>query len=224
MKTSAKGMKTSPTDSPRKAAPEPDREEADLIRRTLAGDRNAFEGIVRRYHSDLLRALRGITRNLEEAEDLTQEAFLRAFRALDRFDLSRPFRPWLWTIGIRLALHAVTRKGRSNLSLDADDPDGAGERRREGGWLADPRSTEQLEGQLLRRDLIDALAGLEPDFRAVVVLRALEERSYEEISEILEIPIGTVMSRLFRARLRLKQKMLGWIPEGETHERSERSM
>jgi len=217
-------MKTSPADSPRKAAPETDREEADLIRRTLAGDRNAFEGIVRRYHGHLLRTLRGITRNLDQAEDLTQETFLRAFRALDRFDLDRPFHPWLWTIGIRLALHAIARKDRSNLSLDAEDPQGPGEGRREGGWLADPRSTEQLEEHLLRRALIDALEELEPEFRAVVVLRALEERSYEEISEILEIPKGTVMSRLFRARLRLKQKMLGWIPEGETDERPERSM
>ncbi len=182
-------------------------EDAELIRRTIAGDRNAFEGLVRRYHSDLQRALRRITRSLEDAEDLTQEAFLRAYRALDRFDLERPFRPWLWTIGIRLALHAISRKDRKHARLDSGDPEDAQSARHEGGWLADRRPIEEIEERLTRIDLEKALEALDPDQRAALILRVVEERSYDEISEILGIPKGTVMSRLFRARLRLRGRL-----------------
>lgn len=151
--------------------------------------------------------LRRITRNLEEAEDLTQEAFLRAFRALDRYDTGRPFRPWLWTIGIRLALHSIARKGRTNVSLDDGDPD---ERPRdESAWMADPRSVESIDANLLGREIDEAMRDLDADHRAVLILRAIEERSYEEISEILGVPKGTVMSRLFRARNRLRARLRG---------------
>jgi RNA polymerase sigma-70 factor (ECF subfamily) len=165
-----------------------------------------------------MRTLRGITRNIEEAEDLTQEAFLRAYRALDRFDLARPFRPWLWTIGIRLALHAVARKERGNVSLDAEDPDGMA--RTDGPWMADSRSVEAIEENLMRSEIEQALDALDPDHRAVILLRAVEERSYEEISEILGIPKGTVMSRLFRARMRLKERLAGLRADARPGERS----
>ncbi len=181
----------------------------------MAGDRGAFEVIVRRYHRDLLRLLRGITHNLEEAEDLTQDAFLRAYRHLDRYDQARPFRPWLWTIGIRLALHAIARKGRKNVSLDSDVPQLEGGGRQEGPWFADERSGRELDERLLRRDLMGALEEMDPQYSAVLVLRVLEERSYEEISEILGIPKGTVMSRLFRARQQLKEKLRDHRPRGK---------
>jgi RNA polymerase sigma-70 factor (ECF subfamily) len=165
-----------------------------------------------------MRTLRGITRNVEEAEDLTQEAFLRAYRALDRFDLARPFRPWLWTIGIRLALHAIGRKGRGNVSLDAEDSEGVA--RGDGPWLADSRSVEAIEENLMRGDIERALDSLDPDHRAVILLRAVEERSYEEIAEILGIPKGTVMSRLFRARIRLRERLAGPRADVRPGERS----
>ncbi len=203
--------------------PDPDLSDAELVRRTLGGDTGAFEVVVRRYHRDLLRLLRGITHNLEESEDLTQDAFLRAYRHLDRYDPARPFRPWLWTIGIRLALHAIARKGRKNVSLDRDVPELDGGGRQEGPWFADDRSREQLDERLLRRDLMDALEEMEPQYSAVLILRVLEERSYEEISEILGIPKGTVMSRLFRARQQLKERFLNPKspgPRGKPDDRS----
>jgi RNA polymerase sigma-70 factor (ECF subfamily) len=210
-------MPTTPAGSSRREALEQAAlADADLIRRTLAGDRDAFEGIVRRHHHDLLRVLRRITRNVEDAEDLTQEAFLRAFRALDRFDLARPFRPWLWTIGIRLALHALAKKERGNVSLDgAGDEDD--ERSGSGAWWTDTRALDTLDAQLLRRELDRAMAELDPPHRAILILRVIEERSYEEISSILEIPVGTVMSRLNRARARLKERLKDWSLEGEKH-------
>lgn len=202
-------MDTSPKDRANEKAPEvtaaaPDPSDAEMVRRTLGGDPGAFEVLVRRYHRDLLRLLRGITHNFEESEDLTQDAFLRAYRNLDRYDPQRPFRPWLWTIGIRLALHALARKGRKNVSLDQDVPGGG---RQEGPWFADDRSREELDARLLHDDLMRALESVDAPYRTVLILRVLEERSYEEISEILGIPKGTVMSRLFRARQQLKEKM-----------------
>src|SRR5436190_281439 len=148
------GMRTPPTDRSHRAAEHADREDAELIRRTLAGDQAAFEGLVGRHHGDLLRTLRRITRRVEDAEDAAQEAFLRAYRALDRFDLARPFRPWLWTIGIRLALQGLARKEQRNVSLETES------RRNQsagGAWLADDRSREHIEGRLLRRDVERAL-------------------------------------------------------------------
>jgi RNA polymerase sigma-70 factor, ECF subfamily len=196
------------------------REDAELIRRTLAGDRNAFEGLVLRYHRDLMRLLRRITRSIEDAEDLTQETFLRTYRALDRFDLEKPFRPWLWTIGIRLALHAIAKKGRSNVSLDGADDAPEGEGRRDGPWLADTRSLERIDENLMQRDLMEALDQMDPQHRAILILRVIEERSYEEIATILQIPQGTVMSRLNRARISLRKKLSGWFPAGEEDGRS----
>ena len=211
------GIQTAPSDSPKRTPLDQGaREDAGLIRRTLAGDRNAFEGVVRRHHHDLLRLLRGITRNLEDAEDLTQEAFLRAFRALDRFDQNRPFRPWLWTIGTRLALQRLEKKERRNISLDTAGSTDDGTSHTGGSWTADTRDLERIDALDLHLDFTTALEMLDPDHRAVLVLRVLEDRSYEEIAEILEIPQGTVMSRLNRARRRLRETLRGWTPQGET--------
>lgn len=189
------------------------RDDADAVRRTLAGDTGAFEEIVRAYHGGLLKTLRRMTRSTEEAEDLTQEAFLRAYRALDRYDPGRPFRPWLWTIGIRLALHAIARKSRSEVSLDAGGDDADDARTRDGPWLADPRSVDGVEGPLVQREVRDALEELDPTARAILLLRVFEEKSYEEIAEILDIPKGTVMSRLHRAREKLKAHLKGYEPQ-----------
>ena len=170
---------------------------------------------MRRHHSDLLRLLRGITRNQEDGEDLTQEAFLRAFRALDRFDLERSFRPWLWTIGLRLALQRIARKDFKNVSLETASTDSDEDRRREGPWTTDPLALEKVESHLAQIDIFRALESLDPNYRAVIVLRALEDRTYEEIAEVLEIPKGTVMSRLSRARAQLSLKLKESRPGGD---------
>jgi len=215
------GIPTRPHDSPLGESKDGIvREEADLVRRVLSGEKAAFEVLVMRYHRDLLRLLRRITRNAEDAEDLTQEAFLRAYRALDRFDLARPFRPWLWTIGIRLALQSLASRRRGEVSLDGPEDDPGDERRQDGPWLADERSVRHLDERLLQRDLSDALDGLDPMHRAILILRVVEERTYEEIASLLGIPIGTVMSRLSRARRNLRQRLAGWLPAGGPDDRT----
>jgi RNA polymerase sigma-70 factor (ECF subfamily) len=211
-------MPTGPSDSsPRETIEEPEGEDAALVRRTLAGDPGAFEVLVRRHHRDLFRTLRRITRNVEDAEDLTQEAFLRGYRALDRFDPARPFRPWLWTIGIRLAFQRLAKKERGNVSLDTAGVEEDEGRAGSGAWWTDTRALEELDGRLLRREIDEALEELDPQHRAILLLRVVEERSYEEIAGILDVPIGTVMSRLSRARARLKAKLMDWSPEEKNH-------
>ncbi len=182
-----------------------DREDAEIVRRTLAGDLRAFDALVHRHHADLLRALRTITRNLEDAEDAAQDAFVRAFQALDRFDQERPFRPWLWTIGIRLALHRIARKETKNVSLEDARPGAEGIARDDRAHMADATGVQHLDETLLRRDLDRAMDRLDAHHRAVLQLCVIEQKTYEEAAEILEVPKGTIMSRLSRARLRLRE-------------------
>jgi RNA polymerase sigma-70 factor (ECF subfamily) len=190
------------------------RRDAELVRRSLAGDRDAFGNLVRAYHGELLRFLRGITRNQDDAEDAAQEAFLRAFRFLDSYDPSRPFRAWLWTIGAREAMRILKKKDRRHLSLETSGSEDEDSFAPEASWHADASGLERLDAQLLRRALMEGLDRLPPDHRAVLILRIVEQRSYEEIAEILEIPTGTVMSRINRARIRLRKALRGWAPEG----------
>lgn len=190
------------------------RRDAELVRQSLAGDRDAFGMLVRNYHGELLRFLRGITRNQDDAEDAAQEALLRAFRFLDSYDPSRPFRSWLWTIGAREAMRILKKRDRKHLSLEttgSEDDDAFGP---EATWHADSSAIERLDAELLRRALLEGLDQLPPDHRAVLILRILEQRSYEEIAEILEVPTGTVMSRINRARAGLRMSLRGWTPEG----------
>jgi len=190
------------------------RRDAELVRRSLEGDRDAFGMLVRNYHADLLRFLRGMMRNPDDAEDAAQEAFLRAFRFLDSYDPARPFRSWLWTIGAREAMRILKKRDRKHLSLETTGSEEDEAFGPEASWHADTTALDRLDAELLRRALLDGLDRLPPDHRAVLVLRILEQRSYEEISEILEIPTGTVMSRINRARAGLRKSLRGWTSEG----------
>lgn len=181
-----------------------DREDAEIVRRTLAGERAAFDALVHRHHADLLCALQRITRNRQDAEDCTQEAFLRAFRSLERFDQARAFRPWLWTIGVRLALQRLERKERRNLSLDAWGEDRGSLPLDSRPHLADHSSVHALEEGLLQRDLERAMDTLDATQRAVVTLCVVDRLSYEEAADVLGVPRGTIMSRLSRARAKLR--------------------
>jgi RNA polymerase sigma-70 factor (ECF subfamily) len=150
-------------------------EDAFLLARARKGDASAFEEVVRRYQRRVYGVALRIVRAHDVADDVTQEAFLRAWRALDRFELGRPFGPWVCRIAANIALNHV----RS------------------------PRAREEV--------LDRALASLPPEQRAVFVLRAFEELSYEEIAQALDLSAGTVMSRLFRARQRLVRALAPYL-------------
>lgn len=170
----------------------------------------AFEMLMSRYHGRIYAVVTRLVGDADRARDLTQETFLKAWRAIDRFEGSAAFYTWLY----RIARNAVTsdyRKSavrpRVTVSLD-HGPAG----REEGESLdVEAASGDPVEETLSRerRDaIVAAIDSLIPDFREIIVLRDVEKYAYEDIAEMLEIPVGTVRSRLHRARMELKAKLV----------------
>lgn len=184
-------------------AGEADRE---LVLRAREGDRDAFAEIVRSYQRRIYAVAMRMTRRHEVADDITQVTFIRAYRNLERFELGRPLLPWLRRIAVNLAINHLNGAARREQALyTEDDPEGPRVRATAGDapLHADPHRL--LETKELEKDLERALARLSPDQRAVFVLKVHEGMRYEEIAATLEISQGTVMSRLSRARARLKE-------------------
>jgi len=172
-----------------------------LVEAHLAGDPRAFNELVRRFQPRLLAFVARILRDRERAEDLVQETFIRAYRHLHRFDRSRKFSTWVYTIAANLARNELRNRARSPLILFqtlSANQDG------------DPRPLEfedtstqpdRLYHNRHLRYAVDAtVARLSPAHRTVFVMRELEGRSYEEIAEATDTQLGTVKSRLNRAR------------------------
>lgn len=172
-----------------------DPEEADLLARAQRGNLFAFEDIVRRYQRRVYSVALRIVRRHEVADDVAQEAFVRAHQNLASFDLTRPFGPWICRIAANLAVNHVRSPQARELPL----PEGHAE---QPSARPDPL-TDALDHEA-RQVLDQALTRLPAEQRAVFVLRVLEELSYREIADALSISQGTVMSRLFRAREKLR--------------------
>jgi RNA polymerase sigma-70 factor (ECF subfamily) len=176
----------------------------EFVRRLQAGEALAFEEMVRAYQHRVFGVALRMLGSTAEAEDVAQETFLRAHRALREFRGDAKLSTWLYAITSRLCLtrlgsneHALTRLGEDSImrfAHDADGPDAA------------------LEQTELETALHRAIAGLPDDRRIVVVLRDLEGLSYEEIGQALDLPTGTVRSRLHRARLDLREKLERFLP------------
>jgi len=169
-------------------------DDAGLLARAKRGDVSAFEEVVRRYQRRAYGVALRIVRRHDVADDVVQDAFIRAHQALAGFDLGRPFGPWICRIAANLAVNHV----RSPEAREEGLPEGHGERP-----AARPDPLAEVLEQEAREALEGALAELSAEQRAVFVLRAVEEMSYKEIAEALGLSMGTVMSRLFRARERL---------------------
>ena len=171
--------------------------ELDLIQRWKRGDKRAFETLVRRHMTDAFYLAYGYVGNAEDARDLSQEAFIKAYQARARFDEARPFYPWFYRILKNHCLNFVTR-GRHHLSLDDEN---------EHREIASPATSalEDLEDHERKRFVRAAVDRLSDDHREIIVLKNFKEHSYREIADLLGIPMGTVMSRLFYARQALRE-------------------
>ncbi len=178
------------------------RDETFLLARARQGDLPAFEEIVRRYQRRVYGVALRIVRSHAVADDVAQEAFLKAWQSLDRFDLGRPFGPWVCRIAANQAVNHV----RSPRSREDPLPEGHGETRATGGSPLDAVLDTEAH-----QVLSDALETLPAEQRAVFVLRAMEEMSYAEIAETLGLSPGTVMSRLFRAREKLARAVAPYL-------------
>jgi len=174
--------------------------EKDLVERWLGGDKNAFGALVRRFMSDAYLIALGFTGNSEDARDLSQEAFIKAYSAREQFEKGRPFYPWFYRILRNRCLNFIQREAKKHEPLFYDnDPD----RERFASPL--PSTLDSLEREERVRLVHTAIDRLSFDHREVIVLKNLKGYSYEQIASTLQIPIGTVMSRLYYARKMLKE-------------------
>lgn len=189
-------------DRPKRTEAKPTDE--DLIERFQQGDLAAYEEIVRRYKDQLLNFVFRFLSNQEEAEDVVQETFLRVYR--NRFAYTRvaKFSTWIYTIAGNLARTELRRRKRrrffslSDMGLEDRDYEISDE-----VFNPETHVDSALGEEIIQREI----SKLSPKFREVIILRDVQELSYEEISKIIRVPIGTVKSRVNRARLRLQNRL-----------------
>jgi RNA polymerase sigma-70 factor (ECF subfamily) len=185
----------------------PSFDEATLVARAKAGDPDAFTDLVNHYDRRVFRMAKQITQNDEDAEDVLQETFMKAYSHLDDFQGNSKFYTWLVRIAVNEALMKL-RKRRSDKTVPLDDPIDTGEdvvAREIAVWDENPEDTYSREE--LGNILDEAVQSLKPAYRTVFVLRDIEEMSIEETAEALNLSISAVKSRLLRARLQLREKL-----------------
>ena len=176
-------------------------DDRNLVGKAQAGDLDAFGALVNRHQHRLVNFVRLMTSSAPDrdaAEDVAQEAFLRAYRSLGQFRGQSTFKTWLYQIATNVAR---TQSGRRRDRRETQEPEGAHARERP--------STEDVEGRVIAHDqLRRAMQELPDDWREALVLRDIEGLEYREIADVLGIPMGTVESRIFRARKRLKAALM----------------
>ncbi len=178
-----------------------------LVERAQRGDKKAFELLVVKYQRKLARLLSRFIRDASEVEDVTQEAFIKAYRALPSFRGDSAFYTWLYRIGINTAKNYLVAMGRRAPTVTGVDLEEA-ENIEEGGQLKDYNTPEN---QLMSRQVAETvnltLQELPEELRTAITLREIEGLSYEEIAQIMNCPIGTVRSRIFRAREAIAERL-----------------
>jgi RNA polymerase sigma-70 factor (ECF subfamily) len=174
-------------------------QDLELIHRCQAGDTEAFSELVIKYRTKIFTMVYGMVRNEHDAWDLAQEVFLKAWQSIHRFEGRSSLYTWLYSITMNLTIYSLRCKGRcQEVELSDSIPSHL------------PGPGVKYEHAEIRERVNAALEKLSPDHRAVVVLKELEDLQYHEIAEVLNLPMGTVMSRLFYARKKL-QSLLGPI-------------
>ena len=182
-------------------------DEAQLIEKTLAGDTAAFGQLVTRYQDRLYNTLVHVVGSTEDASDVVQDAFVQAFTKLRSFHGNAAFYTWLYRIAFNLAV-SRRRRHRATVSLD-QSRDSTGD---EPAALArDP--SDRIQQQERAQQVQCALAKLSDEHRTILVLREVDGCCYESIGEILDLPVGTVRSRLHRARLHLRDQLRDILQE-----------
>jgi RNA polymerase sigma-70 factor (ECF subfamily) len=170
-----------------------------LVRRVQKGDKAAFDALVLKYQHKVLKLVQRYVRNPAEAEDIAQEAFIKAYRALPAFRGDSAFYTWLYRIAINTAKNSLVASRRRPVSYDLDLQDGTQVQAH--ARLSDGETPEALAlTEEIRRTVNEAIEALPDDLRLAIVLRELEGLSYEDIARTMECPVGTVRSRIFRAR------------------------
>lgn len=183
----------------------------ELVSLALAGEERAFRELVDRYRARIYTFVLGIVKDREEANDIAQDAFIKVYASLKSYDPSRNFSSWLFKIAQNLAIDYLRKRRHEEISLDAPLESLEGE---VGLQLAsrglDPDRV--VEGLEINEAIEAAVAGLDPLPRSAILLRHVEGKTYEEIAEILDVPLGTVKTHIFRARRLLREKLKRLLP------------
>lgn len=177
-----------------------------LVERVKQGDKKAFDLLVLKYQHKIVNLVMRYLRDPSEAMDVTQEAFIKAYRAIPRFRGDSAFYTWLYRIAINTAKNHLVSMGRRPLEYDLDlqDP----EQHVISNKLRDDDSPEAILMREELRETVEAtIAGLPEELRTAITLREIDGLSYEEISQAMECPVGTVRSRIFRAREAIDRDM-----------------
>jgi RNA polymerase sigma-70 factor, ECF subfamily len=184
-------------------------EESDLVlvKRVQRGDKTAFDLLVRKYQHKVVKLVLRYVRNPAEAEDIAQEAFIKAYRALPQFRGDSAFYTWMYRIAINTAKNSLASRDRSPIRYDLDltDPE---ESHSVQTKLQDPDTPEGMAlTEEIRQIVNSAIDALPEELKTAIVLRELDGLSYEEISAAMECPVGTVRSRIFRAREAIDKRL-----------------
>ena len=178
-----------------------------LVERAQRGDKRAFELLVSKYQRKLARLLSRFIRDATEVEDVTQEAFIKAYRALPTFRGDSAFYTWLYRIGINTAknyLVAMGRRAPTTTEVDSEEAEGY----EDGEQLRDLNTPEnEMMSRQVAETVNQTLESLPEELRSAITLREIEGLSYEDIANIMNCPIGTVRSRIFRAREAIAAKL-----------------
>ena len=189
-------------------------QEGQIVRQVLEGDVNAFEDLVTEHEKGVYAIAQRMTGNAEDAADMTQETFIKAYNSLSSFRGDSKFSVWLYRIATNVCLDFLRSRSRKpTVSLSMEDDDGE---ETQMDIADESQSPEQLLERGLTRDAVRrGLKSLSPEYRQILLLREIQGLSYEEIAEALTLEVGTVKSRIFRARKRLCAFLLedGNIPE-----------
>jgi RNA polymerase sigma-70 factor (ECF subfamily) len=191
-------------------------EDRELVERCLLKDQKGYQLLLDRYRRPVYGIVRRMVANDEEAQDLAQEAFIRAFRNLEQFDRNRSFSNWLFRIATNLCIDHHRKRKIKTVPLVRTDRDGEEQREMDAPDTGDTPAEEYSDRERGRR-LSEVIESLPPLYRVVIQLRHIESRSYDEIAEILELPLGTVKARIHRAHRLLREKLVrrdyDWTPE-----------
>ena len=182
--------------------------DAYLVKRSQEGDVRSFELLIIRYQKRIFNVVFRVVRNRDVVEDLAQEAFLNAFKSIRSFKGGSSFYTWLYRIAANVSINYLSKQKRASFAdeglLETEEVSV-----RASGWESSPeRSVQSIETSKAIAESVDALPD---DIRQAVVLREYEGLSYEEISEVMDCPIGTVRSRIFRGREMLKEKLRDYL-------------
>lgn len=168
-------------------------DDIEAIKKCLAGEAESFGFLVKKYQNEAFSHAAAILGNIEDAKDAVQEAFLDAFRSLEKFDITRRFYPWLYTI-LRNCCLKIAQSRKSQQSIETSELNILAEQ---------SDSFSKAETELVEKALLE----LSPQEREILTLKHLDGLSYEKITERMNIPVGTVMSRLYHARMKFREKV-----------------